>query len=175
MRGLRVQYFLTYCVIGAVLPFVSVFFREAGLTQAQVGYAWSIWSAAVVLSPVLVTLAADAHADPRRLLTLASLLTAASLLALGFVRGVGPILWVWAVYCLASLPILPLQDGVPFSEQCRRQERRQPQRPYHLVRVWGTIGFIVPSVLLFVLLQLGMSLRAAMWTGAACGLRREPG
>jgi PPP family 3-phenylpropionic acid transporter len=169
MRDLRVQYFLTYCVIGAVLPFGSVFFRGAGLTQAQVGYAWAIWSAAVVLSPVLVTLAADAHADPRRLLALASSLTAASLLALVFVRGVGPILGVWTIYCLASLPILPLQDGVHFSEQRRRQERGEAQRPYHLVRVWGTIGFIVPSILLFVLLQLGTGLRAALWTGGASG------
>ena len=169
MRDLRVQYFLTYCVIGAVLPFVSVYFRGAGLTPVQVGYAWSIWCWAVVLSPVLVTLAADAHADPRRLLLLASSLATASLLALGVVRGVGPILGVWSVYCLASLPILPLQDGVHFSEQRRRLERGQTQRPYHRVRVWGTIGFIVPSVLLFILLQRGVNLRAAMWTGAACG------
>ena len=168
MRDLRVQYFLTYCVIGAVLPFVSLVFRQAGLTNAQVGYAWAVWSLAVVLSPVLVTLAADAKADPRRLLALASALTGASLLALGLVRGVGPVLGVWAVYCLASLPVLPLQDGVHFSQQRRLKERGQPQQPYHLVRVWGTVGFIIPSVLLFVLFQLRIDLRAAPWTGAAC-------
>jgi PPP family 3-phenylpropionic acid transporter len=168
MRDLRVQYFFTFAVIGCVLPYVSVFFRDAGLTKVQVGYAWAIWSAAVVLSPVLVTMAADGRADPRRLLVLGSALTGISLFALGLVRGVGPVLAVWAVYCVASLPVLPLQDGVHFSEQRRRRERGEPQRPYHLVRVWGTIGFIIPSILLFVLLQIGMSLRAALWTGAAC-------
>jgi PPP family 3-phenylpropionic acid transporter len=168
MRDLRVQYFLSYCVIGAVLPYVSVFFRQAGLTQEQVGYAWSIWAAAVVLSPVLVTMAADGHADPRRLLVLASALSGVSLLALGLVRGVAPVLGVWTIYCLASLPILPLQDGVHFSAQRRRLERGEPQQPYHLVRVWGTIGYIIPSLLLFVLLGHGQNLRAAMWTGAAC-------
>jgi len=168
MRDLRVQYFLTYCVIGAVLPFVSLVFRDAGLSNAQVGYAWAVWSFAVVLSPVLVTLAADARADPRRLLALASALTGASLLALGLVRGVGPVLGVWAVYCLASLPVLPLMDGVHFSQQRRLKERGEPQQPYHLVRVWGTVGFIIPSVLLFVLFQLHVDLRAAPWTGAAC-------
>ena len=76
MRDLRVQYFLTYGVIGAVLPYVSVFFRQAGLSDAQIGYAWAVWSAAVVLSPVLVTLAADAHADPRGLLAAAAALLA---------------------------------------------------------------------------------------------------
>ena len=168
MRDLRVQYFLTYCVIGAVLPFVSLVFRQAGLSNAQIGYAWAVWSVAVVLSPLLVTLAADAKADPRRLLALASALTGAGLLALGFVRGVWPVLGVWAVYCLASLPVLPLQDGVHFSQQRRRKERGQPQQAYHLVRVWGTVGFIIPSVVLFVLFQMGVDLRAAPWTGAAC-------
>ena len=168
MRDLRVQYFLTFAVIGAVLPYVSVFFREAGLTKPQVGYAWAAWSLAVVLSPVLVTTAADGRHDPRRLLALASALTAVSLFALGLVRGVGPVFGVWAVYCLASLPVLPLQDGVHFSQQRRRQERGEPQTPYHLVRAWGTIGFIIPSILLFVLLERGMTLRAALWTGAAC-------
>ena len=168
MRGLRAQYFLTFAVLGTVLPYVSVFFRQAGLTAAQVGYAWAIWSAAVVLSPVLVTMAADGRADPRRLMVLGSALTGASLFALGLVRGVAPVLAVWAVYCIASLPVLPLQDGVHFSEQRRRLERGEPQRPYHLVRVWGTIGYIIPSILLFVLLDQGKGLRAALWTGAAC-------
>ncbi|HZN66955.1 MAG TPA: MFS transporter [Tepidisphaeraceae bacterium] len=168
MRDLRVQYFLTFAVIGAVLPYVSVFFRQAGLTEAQVGYAWAMWSAAVVCSPVVVTLAADRRHDPRRLLVLASVLTCASLLALGLVRGVAPVLAVWAVYCLSSLPVLTLQDGIHFSEQRRRAERGESQRPYHLVRVWGTVGFIIPSILLFVLLEWGMSLRACLWTGAAC-------
>ena len=168
MRDLRVQYFLTYCVLGAVLPFVWVFFQQEGLTRVQIGYAGAVWSAAVVLSPVLVTLAADAHADPRRLLCLASALTAASLFALALVRGVGPVVAVWGLYCVASLPVLPLQDGVHFSEQRRRRERGEKERPFHLVRVWGTIGFILPSILLFVLLQRGLSLRSALWTGAAC-------
>jgi PPP family 3-phenylpropionic acid transporter len=168
MGDLRVQYFLTYCVMGAVLPFASLVFRQAGLSDAQIGYAWAVWSGAVVLSPVLVTFAADARVDPRRLLALASALTGAALLALGLVRGAGPVLAVWAVYCLASLPVLPLQDGVHFSEQRRRKERGEPERPYHLVRVWGTVGFIIPSILLFVLFLKGVDLRAAPWTGAAC-------
>ena len=41
MRDLRVQYFLTYCVIGAVLPYGSVFFRQAGLSAAQVERAFA--------------------------------------------------------------------------------------------------------------------------------------
>jgi PPP family 3-phenylpropionic acid transporter len=167
MRDVRVQYFLTFGMIGAVLPYVSVFFRQAGLSEAQVGYAWAIWSAAVMVSPVAVTMLADARVDPRRLLVLASVVSGLSLLALGLVRGVGPLLGVWAAYCLASMPVLPLQDGIHFSQQRRRRERGEEPVPYHRVRVWGTVGYIVPSLVLFAFLQRGMGMAGAVMSGAA--------
>jgi PPP family 3-phenylpropionic acid transporter len=167
MRDVRLQYFLTFAMIGTVLPYVSVFFRRAGLSEAQVGYAWAIWSAAVMVSPVVVTMLADARVDPRRLLVLASVVSGMALLSLGFARGVGSVLGVWAVYCLASMPVLPLQDGIHFSQQRRRRERGEPPVPYHRVRVWGTVGYIVPSLLLFAFLQRGMSMAGAVMSGAA--------
>jgi PPP family 3-phenylpropionic acid transporter len=66
------------------------------------------------------------------------------------------------------MPILPLLDGVHFSQQRLRQSRGEPPQSYPYVRVWGTIGYMVPSVLLFFLLQAGLSLRVALVTGAAC-------
>lgn len=168
MRDVRLQYFLTFGMLGTVLPYVSVFFRRAGLSESQVGYAWAIWSAAVMVSPVVVTMLADARVDPRRLLVLASVVSGLSLLALGFSQGVGAVLGVWAVYCLASMPILPLQDGIHFSQQRRRRERGEKPVAYPRVRVWGTIGYIVPSVLLLIGFVLAdMSLRVALMTGAA--------
>lgn len=64
MRDVRLQYFLSFGMIGTVLPYVSVFFRQAGLSEARVGYAWAIWSLAVMVSPVVVTMLADARVDP---------------------------------------------------------------------------------------------------------------
>src|SRR4051794_28242251 len=93
MRDLRIQYVLTFGMLGTVLPYVSVFFRrEAGLSEAQVGYAWAIWSAGLMLSPALLTMLADAHIDPRRLLALASVGSGAGLLCLGQARGPGTVL-----------------------------------------------------------------------------------
>src|SRR5205807_2645867 len=74
---------------------------------------------------------------------------------------------VWTTYCLTTMPIFPLLDGIHFSQQRRRCERGEKAKPYHLVRVWGTIGFITPSLLLFVLLRLGMPLRVVLFAGSA--------
>lgn len=167
MRDVRAQYFLSYAVLGCVLPYAPVFFRHAGLGAVQIGYAYALWSAAVVLSPVLVTLLADTRVDPRRLMALILGGSGACLLALGAVDGVWPILAVWTAYCLVSLPLLPLQDGICFSLQRRRREQGGEPLPYHRVRVWGTVGFIVPSLLLFLLLYAGMPVRGALMSGAA--------
>jgi PPP family 3-phenylpropionic acid transporter len=170
MRDLRIQYVLTFAMLGTVLPYVSVFFRQAGLSPAQVGLAWAIWSAGLMVSPAVITMLADAHIDPRRLLSMASVVSALALLALGFADGVWAVLGVWAVYCFASMPILPLQDGIHFSQQRRRRENGDEPTPYPRVRIWGTIGYMVPSVLLFALLWVGMSLRVVLMTGFAFGI-----
>ena len=164
---MRVQYFLTYAMQGTVLPYAPVFFRRAGLTETQIGYVYAIYSLAFILSPVLVTFAADTRMDPRRLMTLALSAGGAGLLALGLVHGVGPLLAVWSVHCLAAVPLMPLQDGICLSLQRRLQERGEPCRPYHRIRVWGTIGFIVPSLLLFGLLHVGMPVGGVLMSGAA--------
>jgi len=60
VRGMRAQYFLSFGVIGAVLPFLSVFLHDRGLTRTQIGYVTAAASFGVVLTPVLITLLADA-------------------------------------------------------------------------------------------------------------------
>lgn len=170
MNDVRTQYFLSYGVIGTTMPFASVFFRQCGFTDAQVAYAWAIWSAAFVLAPVLITLAADTRVDPRRLMVFGLTVSALTLALLGVVRGIGVIYLVWVVHCLASLPLLGLQDGICFSLQQRQRERGETVVPFHKLRVWGTLGFMLPSVVIFFLLRNGMTVRGAIVSGAAFAL-----
>jgi PPP family 3-phenylpropionic acid transporter len=167
MRDVRVQYFLSYGVLGTVLPFASVYFRANHFTEAQVGYAWALYSAAYIVSPVLVTLAADTRADPRRLMVGGFVLGGLTLVAMGLVHAAAAVLAVWGLFCLAYLPLLPLQDGIAFSLQQRRQERGEPPLPFHRARVWGTVGYIVPSFVLFILLWSGRPVTGVMMSGAA--------
>src|SRR5687768_2842359 len=88
MRDVRLQYFLLYAMLGAVLPYASVFFRQAGLSAAEVGFAFAIWSGSAIVAPVLITYVADTLMDARRLIALTVAVSGASLLALGFVDSV---------------------------------------------------------------------------------------
>lgn len=167
MRDVRYQYALLFGTLGTIVPFFSVYLAEAGFTRAQIGYAWSIFSLASVISPALLTLLADAKIDPRWLLAGASAVVAGSLFVLPVSVGVMSIFLVWTVYCLSATPTYPLTDGIHFSQQRRRREAGEPQTPYHFVRAWGTVGYLVPGVLLFYPLKYGMKLSSVLVVGAA--------
>src|SRR3954469_6651632 len=62
------QYFLSFAVLGSVVPFASVLLAERGLSKAQIGTAWAVQSLAVVVTPIVVTLLADLAVSARVLL-----------------------------------------------------------------------------------------------------------
>src|SRR3954449_7289282 len=70
VRSFGLQYFLTFAVMGSVLPFLPVFLEERGLSRAQIGYVLGWANLGTALTPVLVTLLADAAVPGRRLMTL---------------------------------------------------------------------------------------------------------
>jgi len=107
----------------------------------------------MVISPVLITLLADKRIDTRRILAVAFSVTAGVLVAIYFSSSVTVTLILFLFYGMGFVAMLPLQDGFYFSyaEQCRLSAT--PVSSYPLVRVWGTTGFIVPSLLLYGLIE----------------------
>jgi PPP family 3-phenylpropionic acid transporter len=66
---------------------------------------------------------------------------------------------------------LPLLDALTFAALQERSDAGQKVAPFHLIRVWGTIGFIVPGVFLFFLLRRGAGFDVVLLsTFAFCGL-----
>jgi len=156
MNAVRRQFFLSYAVIGSVMPLMSIFLRqEAGFGFLQIGFAIALMNVPMLCSPVLITLLADRNIDPRRILG-AAFTCSATVLSLMFLSdSVAWTLFLFVFHGLAFVAMLPLQDGYYFSlaEEARRAGK--PVLDYPLVRVWGTVGFIVPSLVLFFPLSQG--------------------
>jgi PPP family 3-phenylpropionic acid transporter len=170
MNAIRRQFFLSFAILGSVLPYISVFFRDRGLDPTQIGYAFAIGSVALLLSPVIVTLLADTKLDPRWLLAGLLLACGISSSAMPLVVGLVPLIAMYAVHSLAVTPLLPLQDGVLFAELAARGRRGETPIAYHRVRVWGTVGFIVPSLGIYWLLRGGMAVEVTLYVAAAFAL-----
>lgn len=154
MRAIKAQYFLSYAVMGSLVPLLSVYLRsDKGFSAFDVGLSGALMSVAMVISPALITLMADKRIDTRRILAVAFSATALVLTAIYFSPEVKITLILFLFYGMGFVAMLPLQDGFYFSyaEQCRLSAT--PVSSYPLVRVWGTTGFIVPSLLLYSLIE----------------------
>jgi PPP family 3-phenylpropionic acid transporter len=171
--ALKRQFFLTFTVYGSVLPYLSVVLAQRGLSMTQIGQVLSLTGVAVMVSPVFTTLLADTRVQSR---TLLGLLFAASGLSLGWLAGVEGftlILLTHGLFALAYAPMNALQDGLYFHRRAELEalptEVDAPAvSPYHFVRVFGTLGFIAPSVVLYLLLRDRSDATAALWCGAVC-------
>ncbi len=156
MTPLRRQFFLSYAVIGSVMPLMTVFLREqGGFGFFQIGLAMSLMNVPMLCSPALITLLADRNFDARRILAIAFSCSAVVLSAMYFSESIVLTLTLFVFHGLAFVAMLPLQDGFYFS--LAEQKRRAAEKviSYPLVRVWGTVGFILPSLILFIPLSRG--------------------
>jgi len=149
VRSIKAQYFFAFAVMGSLLPFLPVYLQHRGLNRVQIGYVGAAASLAVLLTPVLLTALADQRMHNRHLLATAFTISGLSLLAMHYAQGLWSILALLAIHSLAYAPMTALQDGLNFQVQRNRQASGRSTTDYHHIRVWGTIGFIVPSVLLY--------------------------
>ncbi len=148
------QLFLSYGVMGSIFPFLTVYLKQGqGLTEGQIGIILGVASVSVLITPVWMTLLADTRFDPRRLVSVVLGISALALLTLNFSAGFWPVMVLLTFHSLAHAAMIPLHDGITFSTLRRRELEKQPLVPYHRIRVWGTIGFILPSLILFWLIR----------------------
>lgn len=168
-RSLRLHFFLLYAIVGAYLPYAPVFLgRDLGLPDWQIGWVLGCYGLAVALAPPLVAALADRGVSARALVALGAALSGVALVALAAVDGFVGALALSAAFSLAYTPMIPLLDGIVFTDMS--EETRRGGRPptYSSLRLWGSVGFMAPAFALFYFLHAGLaSGRGAMLAGAA--------
>ncbi len=153
------------------MPLMSVFlWKEAGFNLLQIGLATALTNLPMLLSPGLITLLADRSVDSRRILAVAYLASATVLSLMYLLDSLGARLVLFLFHGLAFVAMLPLQDGFYFSYAERCRALNLSVRPYPWVRVWGTLGFILPSLIIFFLLSRGAPTGRILLCAIAFGL-----
>ena len=171
MRSIRFQFLISFAVFGAWLPFYSEYLRATcGFSEFQIGTIFAAGSVGFLFTPVLVTFLADALLPARRLLSV--LFTIAGAVCLGMyligdTNQYWPVLILFVVFNLAFAPVTPLNDGLFFNDQQRRIASGLHGHAYHRVRVYGTIGFLLPNLALFAMLHNGLSIDSILLVAAA--------
>ena len=178
----KVQYVLVYAVVGAYLPYLPLLLGDRGVDEKGIGWILGIYGLVIAIMPLWTTYLADRHWSPRLLIAAGNLLTAAGALALIRAEGFWPLMAGCVIMYAGFAPLVNLIDGATFAAMARMERAGLQPPPYHTIRIWGSIGFMLPSVAIYALLQWGrMSNAIALWTAAVCAVlaalasRRLPG
>lgn len=139
---LGTQYFVYFAVRGVVLPYFNLFCHHLGFSGFQIGVLSSIQTAAVMIFPVLWAVAADRFDARKPIFVLCTVVASVLWSLLFFTEKFFPILFILAAYSVFYAPIIAFLEA--FAMDILGSEKKK----YGRSRVWGTISFIVVSLIL---------------------------
>jgi len=143
LHHIRLFYAAYFAAMGLILPFFPVYLASLGYSVAVVGLMTGLLAAAKVIAPPCSGYWLDVrHMPAGRFIVLASAL--AALCAAGFnMSSTSPLLFAITVLSFGLLwaAVLPLTDGLSIHVS------EAALADYGRLRVWGSIGFVVTSLL----------------------------
>lgn len=129
-------YFAYFAYIGAYSPYITLYFRQLGMTAAQIGLLYSIPQVMRIVGPAAWGHLADSTGKPHIILRAAALM---GLLAFGgmyFGSGFGLLFGVLVVMHFFTSAQMPLVEAITLDHV------RERPGDYGRIRVWGSVGFI---------------------------------
>jgi PPP family 3-phenylpropionic acid transporter len=144
----RAFYFLLFVPWGISAPFLPLFFKRQGLSDAQVGFLAAMSPFLMVFSPPLWGAAADRTGNAKAVVLL--LLAAQGILfpTLLLSRDFHALVLINLVFSFFSVALIPMSDALTFRHLGPRASK------YGTIRLWGTLGFVFPLVTMGFLLDL---------------------
>ncbi len=139
---LRLFYLLYYGNVGTYLPFFAAYLRGRGFTGEEIGLVQMLPSLLAPVVAIAWASFADHRASPQRALRLASGWAALAVLLLPLARAPWQVGAVVLLMSLGDRAVVPLADAITL-EWCRDH----PGASYARIRLWGSVGFIVLSLL----------------------------
>ena len=137
-----------YAVGGAIIPFVTLFLRERGLSLGQISLLLFWGSAVLVVSPFFWGMLADRYVPLNRLFAILNALAIAALCAFWFQESALGLTVCFTLFYGCFQPAPTLVNAFSF------HHLSDPLAQFASLRAWGSVGWILPSGPLFVWLAL---------------------
>jgi len=141
-RALKQYYFYYFAAVGLIEPFLTLYWRQLGLSGPQIGILYSVTPAAGIVAPWVLGYLADRSRRQRELLLSTSLVSALLFAVLALPSGFWPVFALIVPYAVVKTPLLPVVNSLTFAHLAR------DRGAYGRLRVWGSLGYILTAVVL---------------------------
>ncbi len=158
-----VFYFTLFMAPAISNPFLAIWLTSLGLSRAQIGIVSAAPILVMVFLNILVGRVADKAGDWRQVIIVGSVVAGFTAFGLYFVSG------FWSMLMLFTLIVVPFQAITPVVDAATIRMSRRLGLDFSLIRVWGTVGFMVATIIGgLVLGQLGHFMFVPLFILAAC-------
>jgi nucleoside transporter len=140
---LSLMMFLQYFVQGCYLPIAALYVDQTlGFSAQQVGFFVAALAVGPILAPFVIGQIVDRAFSTQRVMAFCHLAGGGLMLALFFQRDVWPVIVLGTLYSVLYVPTMMLSNSLAF----RHLSNGELEFPW--IRLFGTIGFIVPAFLI---------------------------
>ena len=145
-----VLHFLEFAIWGAWYVVLGNFLDARGFSRKDIGRIYGTMAVGAIISPVFVGAIADRYLSTQIVIGGLHLVGAVLLFAMSRLRTPRPFYWTALVYSLAYSPTLALVNSIVFANI---PEGVEATTYFPLIRVFGTIGWILAGLSLKLLLK----------------------
>lgn len=145
---LGLYYFALFAAAGIYVPYLGIYSRGLGFTSLQVGLLAALTPLSKILFPPVWGCLADRSGHRRRFILLTTAMSIAAFCALFEAETFLPVAFALLAYSFFHAPILALSETLTLEEAARGGFA------YGRVRAWGSVGYMLATLVLGALLDL---------------------
>ncbi len=137
LKKISIFYFFYFGSLGIYLPFLPIFLKAKGFSGVEIAFLISLLPIFKLISPPFWGYMSDVLFSPKKVLIATTFLSGVSFLMFYFLPGGIYTYLLLSLYALFRAPLIPLMNSLTFRFLGEKIEN------FTLVRVWGSVGFIV--------------------------------
>jgi len=130
---------LEFFIWGAWLPLIFSYLPSLGFTPAEQSWVLNAFPIAAIVGMFFSNQFADRHFAAEKFLAFSHLVGGLAMLGLAFTRQFWPFFGLMLVHCLLYVPTISITNSIAFANM------KDPQKEFGIVRMGGTIGWILAA------------------------------
>lgn len=151
-KNLSRFYFVYYFFVGVFVPYWALYLQSEHFSPVEIGLLMSVFQISRIFAPNFWGWLADHTAKRTIWIRLNTVLGVLGFVAVFWVQGFWPMLLVMSALSLFTSSTMPLSESLTLAHLAHTKGH------YSRIRLWGSVGFIVASIVLGYLID---------WTGIA--------